>query len=320
VAANDDPGRSPRAALPRLVVDEPTVSMRFSANTSPVNGREGKFVQFSKLRERLIKEIRKNVSLRLDDLSAGEGCIIKGRGEFQMVILIETLRREGYEMSVGRPEVIFSHKGGAKTEPIEHLYVDCEEAYSGAVTEKLSRRKGLMLTYNAHSAGRVRLEFSIPSRGLIGYRDEFLTDTKGTGLLNSYLSGYEAYRGDFPQRPNGSLVADRGGEAVPYALFNLEPRGRLFVTPGETVYEGMIIGEHNRDIDLNVNPCKTKKLSNMRAAGKDDAVVLTPVLPMTLEKAIQFIREDEMVEVTPRSIRLRKIILSAQGRKIDGRS
>ncbi|MDR1893403.1 MAG: translational GTPase TypA [Spirochaetales bacterium] len=301
--------------LHRLMVDEPTVSMRFSANTSPLNGQEGRFVQFSKLRERLAKECRKNVSLRMEDLETGEGCLVKGRGEFQMVILIETLRREGYEMTVGRPEVIFRREGGGITEPVEHLYIDCAEAYQGAVTEKLSRRRGIMLSYLSHSAGRVRLEFSIPSRGLIGYRDEFLTDTKGTGLINSYLSGYEAYRGDFPQRANGSLVADRSGEAVPYALFNLEPRGRLFILPGMPVYEGMIIGEHNRGIDLNVNPCKTKKLSNMRAAGKDEAVTLTPVLPMTLEAAIQFIREGEQVEVTPRSIRLRKALLTAQDRK-----
>jgi GTP-binding protein len=208
-------------------------------------------------------------------------------------------------------------EGGKTLEPVEHLFVECDESFTGAVTEKLSKRKGRMLNYESHEGHRARLEFSIPSRGLIGYRDEFLTDTRGTGIINSSLEGYETYRGDFPSRITGSLVADRSGECVPYALYNLEPRGNLFVTPGEGTYEGMIVGEHNRDNDLNVNPCKTKKLTNMRAAGKDDAVTLTPVLPMTLERAIQFIRGDEMVEVTPKSIRLRKLTLPASERKSD---
>jgi GTP-binding protein len=198
---------------------------------------------------------------------------------------------------------------------MEHLFIDCDDTFLGVVTEKLSIRKGRMTNLVNHGLGRVRIEFSIPSRGLIGYRDEFLTDTKGTGIMNSYFSGYEEYRGEFPTRFNGSLVADRFGTAVPYALFNLEPRGRLFISAGEPVYEGMIIGEHNRDNDLNVNACKEKKLTNIRAAGKDEAVILTPVLPMTLERAIHFIREDEMVEVTPVAIRLRKIVLSASKRQ-----
>lgn len=234
-----------------------------------------------------------------------------------MVILIETMRREGFEFSVGRPEVIYKQIDGKRHEPIEHLFIDCEDAYMGIVTEKLSRRKGHMLNMTNHETGRIRIEFSIPSRSLIGYRDEFLTDTKGTGIMNSYLSGYEEYRGDFAQRHTGSLVADRQGAAVPYALYNLEPRGVLLVVPGQEVYEGMIVGEHNKENDLNVNPCKTKKLSNMRAAGKDDKVVLTPILPITLERAIQFIREDELVEITPKSIRLRKAVLSATQRKIE---
>ena len=234
-----------------------------------------------------------------------------------MVILIETMRREGFELCVGRPEVIFHHKDGKVLEPIEHLYVDCEEVYTGIVTEKLSKRKGRMVSYVNHEHGRVRLEFSVPSRALIGYRDEFLTDTRGTGIMNSLISDYEEYRGDFPDRHSGALIADRTGEAVPYALYNLEPRGQLFVTPGDVVYEGMIVGEHNRENDLNVNACKTKKLSNVRASGKDDAVVLTPVIPMTLERGIQFLREDELMEVTPKSIRLRKVILTASARKVN---
>jgi len=302
-------------ALKRITVDEPTVSMRFSPNTSPTLGQEGKLVQSSKIKERLKKETMLNVSIKFEEFTDKEGFLVKGRGEFQMVILIETMRREGFELCVGRPEVIFHYDDGKKMEPIEHLYVDCEESFTGVVTEKLSKRKGRMVSYVNHEHGRVRLEFSVPSRALIGYRDEFLTDTRGTGIMNSLIAGYEEYRGDFPARFTGSLVADRSGEAVPYALYNLEPRGQLFITPGDVVYEGMIVGEHNRDNDLNVNVCKTKKLTNMRASGKDDAVVLTPVLPMTLERAIQFLREDELMEVTPKNIRLRKGILTAAGRK-----
>ncbi len=306
-------------ALKRITIDEPTISMRFTANNSPFSGKEGTQVQSSKLRERLRRETLKNVSLLIEELEGSEGILVKGRGEFQMVILMETLRREGFEFCAGQPEVIFYYKDGRKLEPIEHLFIDCEEQYAGIVTEKLSKRKGLMYSYVNHESGRVRLEFTIPSRGLIGYRDEFLTDTRGTGLLNSYVTGNEPYRGDFPSRQTGSLVADRQGEAVPYALYNLEPRGTLFITPGQRVYEGMIVGEHNRNNDLNVNPCKTKKLTNMRASGKDDAVTLTPILPMTLERAIQFIREDEVVEVTPKSIRIRKRILSAADRRVAGK-
>ncbi|MFO8065883.1 MAG: translational GTPase TypA [Spirochaetota bacterium] len=304
-------------ALPRITVDEPTVSMLIGPNTSPLLGREGKIVQSSKIRERLNKETLLNVSIRVEETENKEGFLVMGRGEFQMVILLETLRREGFELTVGRPTVIFREEDGVTTEPIEHLFLECDENFTGVVTEKLSKRKGRMLSYEIHKGNRARLEFSVPSRGLLGYRDEFLTDTRGTGIINASLSGYEPYRGDFPDRFTGSLIADRSGESVPYALFNLEPRGQLFIGPGEPVYEGMIVGEHNRENDLNVNACKTKKLSNMRAAGKDEAVVLTPVLPMTLERAIQFIRDDEMVEVTPKSIRLRKAQLSAQYRKTD---
>jgi len=303
-------------ALPRITVDEPTVSMQFAKNTGPFAGRGKTIVQAAKLYERLKKETLQNVSMRVERAGDGESFIVQGRGEFQMVILIETLRREGYEFCVGRPEVIFKYEKGKKLEPIEHLSVDCEDVYMGIVTEKLSARKARLINMVNHQTGRIRLEFSAPSRALIGYRDEFLTDTKGTGIMNSYLSGYEEFRGPFPQRHTGSLVADRQGSAVPYAIFNLEPRGNLFVVPGDPVYEGMIVGEHNRENDLNVNPCKTKKLSNMRAAGKDDNVVLTPVLPLTIEKAVQFIRDDELVEINPEVIRLRKSVLSAAGRRI----
>ncbi len=297
--------------LKRIAVDEPTVSMAFYANTSPLAGREGHFVQSAKIQERLFKETLRNVSLRLEESPDGDAFIVKGRGEFQMAILIETMRREGYEVAVGRPQVIMREIDEKTFEPIEHLFVDCDEQFIGIVSEKLSRRKGRMINLVNHGTGRARIEFSVPARALIGYRSEFLTDTKGTGIMNSYLEGYEPYRGDFPSRLSGSLVSANRGDAVAYALYNLEPRGTLFITPNEPVYEGMIIGEHNRDNDLHVNPCKTKKLTNMRASGSDEAVVLTPVLPMTLEKAIGFIKDDEIVEVTPKSIRLRKYDLRA---------
>ncbi len=301
-------------ALPRISVDEPTLSMLFTHNTSPLSGKEGKYVQSGKIRERLVRESLRNVSIRVEDAEVADSFIVKGRGEFQMAILIETMRREGFELMVGRPQVIYKQRSGKTLEPIEHLFIDCDENFIGVVSEKLSRRKGRMVNLVNHGTGRVRMEFTIPSRSLIGYRNEFLTDTKGTGIMNSYLKGYEEYRGDFPLRTTGSLVSDRQGEAVSYALFNLEPRGTLFPMPGEPVYEGMIIGEHNRENDINVNPCKMKKLTNMRASNKDDSIQLTPVIPLTLEKAIEFIKDDEMVEVTPRSIRLRKTILSADNR------
>lgn len=310
--------RAEPAALRRISVDEPTVAMRFTINTSPLAGREGRIVQSRKIWERLTRESLRNVAVRVEETEDRESFLVKGRGEFQMAILIETMRREGFELGVGKPEVIFKHEGGKRLEPMEHLFVDCEEVFLGVVTEKLSLRKGRMTNLVNRGTGRVRLEFSIPSRGLIGYRDEFLTDTKGTGIMNSYFLGYDEYRGDFPARFTGSIVSDRDGTAVAYALFNLEPRGRLFVTPGEAVYEGMIVGEHNRENDLNVNPCKEKKLTNLRASGKDEAIILTPVAPLTLEWALHFIREDELLEVTPLSIRLRKAVLSATRRHVSG--
>ncbi len=300
--------------LARITVDDPTVFMKFTINTSPFSGKEGKFVQSSKIRERLYKETLRNVAIRMEETEDREIFLVKGRGEFQMAILIETMRREGFELSVGRPQVIFKYEDGKQLEPMEHLFIDCDETFLGIVTEKLSMRKAKMTNLVNNGKGRVRIEFSVPSRSLIGFRDEFLTDTRGTGIINGYFEGYAPFRGEFATRFTGSLVSDRKGTAVAYALFNLEPRGQLFTIPGDPVYEGMIIGEHNRENDINVNPCKEKKLSNMRAAGKDENIVLAPTRPMTLERALHFIREDELVEVTPKSIRLRKAILSAQHR------
>lgn len=305
----DDP-----QALPRLVVDEPTISMKFMANTSPFSGREGKIVQPQKIKERLYKEALFNVALKIEDSKEDESVLVRGRGEFQMAILIETMRREGFELCVGRPQIIFKEVDGEQHEPIERVLIDCDEAFIGILSEKMALRRGKMVNMVNHGSGRVRLEFEIPSRGLIGYRNEFLTDTRGTGIMNSYLKGYETFKGEFVSRLSGSLVADRQGEAIPYAIFGLQPRGKIFVQPGDPVYEGMVVGEHNRDNDLNVNICREKKLTNIRAAAKDENVILTPVVPMSLEKAIEFIRDDELVEVTPVSVRIRKKVLAANRR------
>lgn len=302
-------------ALPRVTVDEPTIAMKFTTNTSPFAGEDGKFLQSAKIRERLVKETLQNVALQVQDTDDPDTFVMRGRGEFQMAIIIETMRREGYELSVGRPEVITKVQGEKVLEPIEHVYIDCEEQYVGIINERLSRRRGRMLNLINHGYGRVRLEYSIPSRGLIGYRSQFLTDTRGTGLMSSYLKGYEPYRGDFEARTTGSIVSDRQGSAVPYAIFHLEPRGRLFIQPGDPVYEGMVVGEHSRDNDLDVNPCRTKKLTNMRAAGRDENIILTPVVPMTLEQAIEYIKSDELVEITPKAIRVRKKKLKAFERR-----
>ncbi|MBA3012434.1 MAG: translational GTPase TypA [Proteobacteria bacterium] len=302
--------------LPRITVDEPTVFMQFTINTSPFAGQDGKYVQSRKIRERLLKETLMNVAIEVEESTTDESFVVKGRGELQLAILIETMRREGFELCVGRPRVIYKEQDGVRLEPIEHLFVDCDEAFMGVVTEKLSIRKGKMINLVNNGKGRSRIEFSIPSRSLIGYPDEFMTDTRGTGIMNSYLSGYEPFRGEFPVRFTGSLVADRQGKGVAYGLFNLEPRGQLFIIPGTPVYEGMVIGEHNRNTDIDVNACKEKKLTNMRASGKDENVVCSPIREMTLEKAIHFIRDDEMVEVTPHSIRIRKTILPAGKRHL----
>ena len=302
-------------ALPRISVDEPTISMVFGANTSPLSGTEGKFVQSQRIGERLKKETLYNVGLQVELIEGNESFLVKGRGEFQLAILIENMRREGFELCVGRPRILFREENGKRMEPIEHVIIDCGKDYVGAVSQTLSARKGKMVNLSEQSQETTRIEFSIPSRSLIGYRNKFLTDTRGTGIMSSYLEGYEEHRGDFPTRSNGSLISDRAGSAIPYAIFNLSPRGKMFVVPGDIVYEGMIIGEHNLANDLNVNICKTKKLTNVRASGKDDAVTLTPITPPTLEEAIDFIRDDELVEVTPKSIRMRKAVLSASHRK-----
>ncbi|OGS38853.1 MAG: GTP-binding protein TypA [Elusimicrobia bacterium RIFOXYD2_FULL_34_30] len=302
-------------ALKRIKVDEPTIAMLFTINSSPLSGQEGNIVQSRRIIERLRKEALQNVAIQIEEIPGSDSYIVKGRGEFQMEILIEMMRREGFELSVGRPQVIYKKKDGKTLEPIEHLFIDCDESNIGIITEKISNRKGKMTNMINHGTGRVRLEFTVPTRALIGYRSEFLTDTRGTGIMNSYVQDYEEFRGDFTLRTTGSLVSDRAGKAVPYAIYNLEPRGVIFLSPNDPVYEGMIIGNNNRENDLNVNPCKEKKLSNMRAAAKDDNIILTPIQPMTLEKAITFIKDDELIEITPKSIRLRKLILPANERK-----
>ncbi|MBI4976037.1 MAG: translational GTPase TypA [Spirochaetes bacterium] len=298
-------------ALPRLTIDPPTVSMEFSVNTSPLAGRDGTIVQASRIWERLQKEALRNVGIKVERKGAENIFMVKGRGELQMAIIVETMRREGFELSIGRPTVIYKMENGVLCEPIEHVFIDCDEAFVGVVSEKLSRRKGKLAKLINHGA-RVRLEFFIPSRSLIGYRNQFLTDTKGTGIMSSYLKGYEPHYGDYATRFTGSLVADRTGNAIPYAIFNLEPRGRMLVQPGDDVYEGMVVGEHNKDCDLDVNICRGKKLTNIRTVLKDENVTLTRVQQLSLEKAIEFIRDDEIIEVTPLSIRVRKIILQAQ--------
>lgn len=303
-------------ALERIKVDEPTVSMLFCQNTSPLAGTEGKAVTGAKIWERLQKEALKNVSIKIEK-NIDDTFTVKGRGEFQMVIIIEEMRRDGFELSVGRPHIIFKKdENGNKTEPIEFLYIDCPEEYSGTVMEKLGRRKGVMIDMQYTVGNRVKIQFEVPARGLIGYRDEFLTDTRGLGIMNTLVKGYEPYKGDFQERLSGSLVSDRAGNAVAYGIWELEDRGRFFIVPGDPVYEGQVVGERNKELDLLINPTRTKKLTNLRASGKDEAVSLTPVVKPSLEQAIQFIKDDELVEVTPTSIRMRKKILNSQQRKI----
>ncbi|HKM08563.1 MAG TPA: translational GTPase TypA [Sphaerochaeta sp.] len=303
-------------ALPRISIDEPTVSMFFSKNISPLSGREGKIIASAKIWERLQKEVLRNVSIRIEK-NLDETFTVKGRGEFQMAIIVEQMRREGFELCVGRPRTIFKEdEQGRKTEPIEYLTVDCPEESSGQVMDKLAKRKAKMSDITYTESGRVKMKFEIPARGLIGYHDEFMTDTRGLGIMNSVMKGYELYKGDFPDRFSGSLISDRSGVAVAYGLWQLEDRGRWFIVPGDPVYEGEIVGERNRDLDLTLNPTRTKKLTNMRASGHDEALTLTPISKLTLEQAIQFIKDDELVEVTPLSVRMCKKILSTQDRKI----
>jgi len=300
--------------LPHIQIDEPTIAMTFTINTSPFAGREGQYVTSRNLRDRLEKELLTNVSLRVEESGGPDSYKVMGRGELQLAILIEMMRREGYELAAGKPEILTKTVNGKLSEPLELLVIDCPEEYIGVTIEKLGRRKGKMEKMINHGSGRVRLEFTLPSRGLIGLRSEMLTDTKGTAILNSLFHGYIEWQGEIPTRPTGSLIADRPGKATGYALFNLQERGEMFVAPGTEVYEGMIVGENARDSDLNVNIVKEKKLTNMRASTADEAIRLVPPRLMNLEQAIEFVREDELVEVTPQSIRLRKKILKANQR------
>ncbi len=300
--------------LPAIAIDEPTISMVFSVNTSPFAGREGRYVTSSKLRERLERESLANVAIRIQSAGSPDSFIVSGRGELQLAILIEMMRREGYGLQVSRPEVITRDEGGRRLEPIEIATIDCPEIFIGAVSEALGRRRGQMTRMINHGAGRVRMEFEVSTRGLIGLRSEFLTDTKGTGLFNTIFLRWDDWQGPIPQRLTGALVADRAGRATSYALYNLQERGELFVRPGVDVYEGMIIGENSRDADLDVNAVKEKKLTNMRASTADEAIRLVPFRELSLEQAIEFIREDELVEVTPAAVRMRKKILAANQR------
>jgi GTP-binding protein len=304
---------SPKA-LPRIAVDEPTISIVFSINNSPFSGKEGKFVTSRHLKDRLEKELLYNVAIRMEPMEATDSFKVMGRGELQLAILIEMMRREGYELSVSQPETITKTVGGKVHEPMENLVIDCPEDFIGVVTQKLGNRKGRMMKMSNHGHGRVRMEFRIPSRGLIGFRSEFLTDTRGTGLLNHLFDGYEPWHGTIQKRMTGALVADRPGKTTTYALFHLQPRGELFIKESTAVYEGMIVGENARENDMDVNVVKEKKLTNMRASGADEALHLVPPRLLSLEQAIEFIKEDELVEVTPQSIRLRKRILEGNKR------
>jgi GTP-binding protein len=299
--------------MPPIQIDEPTIGMTFTVNTSPFAGREGQFVTSRNIRDRLDKELLTNVSIRVESDSP-ETFRVLGRGELQLAILIEMMRREGFEMAVGKPEILTREIDGKKMEPREHLVIDCPEQFIGVVIEKLGSRKGKMGKMVNNGSGRVRLEFEIPSRGLIGLRGEILTDTRGTAILNSLFHGYIEWQGDIPTRPTGSLVSDRDGKVTGNAIFSLQERGEIFVSPGLQVYEGQIVGENAKTADLNVNIVKEKKLTNMRASSADEAIRLIPPRLMSLEQAIEFVRDDEMVEVTPKSIRLRKKILKANQR------
>jgi GTP-binding protein len=302
-------------ALPLLKVDEPTLTMNFQVNTSPFAGREGKYVTSRQLRERLVRETMSNVALRVEETADPDVFLVSGRGELHLGILLENMRREGYELAVSRPRVVIREIDGVRCEPFEMLAVDVEEANQGAVMEALGARRGDLLDMQPDGKGRVRLDYRIPARGLIGFQSEYLTMTRGTGIMSHVFDDYAPIRPDIAERRNGVLVSAENGEAVAYALWKLQERGRMFVNPGDPVYEGMVIGLHSRDNDLVVNPVKTKQLTNIRAAGKDEAIMLTPPIRHTLESAIEFIADDELVEITPKSIRIRKRFLQEHERK-----
>ncbi len=305
--------------LPPIEIGEPTISMEFLVNNSPLAGQEGKFVTSRNLRDRLFKEIRSNVALRVEETDSPDSFKVSGRGELHLGILIETMRREGYEFQVSRPKVLFKGEGSSKQEPYEYLVIDVAEEYVGTVMEKLGPRKGEMLNMAPQRGGHVRLEFLIPARGLLGYRSEFLSDTRGTGLLTHTFHGYGDFKGDIPGRVNGALISMEQGETVAYAMVNVQERGVLFVNPGVKVYEGMVIGAHSRPTDLAVNPCKKKHLNNIRSSNAEEAIVLTPPRLMSLEQTLEFLEEDEILEVTPENLRIRKKLLSENDRKRAGK-
>lgn len=297
--------QSPKV-LPKIKVDEPTISMIFTVNTSPFAGKEGKYVTSRNLKERLFKEAMHNVSIRVEETESSDSFKVMGRGELQLAILIEMMRREGYAFSVGRPEIVFKEINGKIYEPYEYLVIDCPEDYMGVINQKMGIRRGILLKVVNHEQGRIRMEFRIPSRGLIGFRTEFLTDTRGTGIMHNVFDGYEPQTGTIQSRKTGALVADRDGKATTYALYNLQPRGTLFIRENTEVYAGMIVGENSKEVDLYVNVTKEKKLTNIRASGSDEALRLAPPQIMSLEKCIEFIKEDELIEVTPQNIRMCK--------------
>jgi GTP-binding protein len=301
IAGIDNP-----TALKRIEVDPPAVNMGFIVNSSPMAGREGKVLLSRELMERLKKEALRNPAIRIEPTASPDEFLVSGRGELQLAVIVEAIRREGFEVAVGKPKAVLQKVDGVVCEPIEKAFIDVPEEHFGVVNEMLCLRKGKMTNMVNKGSGRVRLDFEIPSRGLIGIRSHFLTATRGTGILNTIFHGYEPFKGDISERQNGAMVADRSGDTVPYGLFHLEPRGQLFIGAGVEVYEGMVIGENARDNDLWVNAIRTKKLTNMRASGTDEATTLSPPRNMTLERSLEWIRDDEIVEVTPKNVRIRK--------------